>query len=76
VVVHVDPGQGVDPDDRTVANMASAAPPSTACGMPATIAAAFGSNPRMIMMTPAAATTYRLLTRVSRTRPTFSAKHV
>ena len=45
------------PTTATVANMASAAPPSTGCGMPATIAAALGSNPRMIMITPAAATT-------------------
>ena len=64
------------PTTATVANIASAAPPSTGCGMPATIAAAFGSNPRMIMIAPAAATTYRLLIRVSRTRPTFSAKQV
>ena len=45
------------PTTATVANIASAAPPSTGCGMPATIAAAFGSNPRMIMIAPAAATT-------------------
>ena len=33
------------PTTATVANMASAAPPSTGCGMPATIAPAFGMQP-------------------------------
>ena len=64
------------PTTATVANIARAAPPSTGCGMPATIAPAFGTSPSRIMITPAAATTQRLLTRVSRTRPTFSAKQV
>ena len=41
-----------NPTTATVANIASAAPPSTGCGIPATIAAAFGSNPRMIMIDP------------------------
>ena len=60
----------------TVANMAIAAPPSTGGGMLATSAPALGIMPIRIMNTPAAATTYRLFTRVSRTRPTFSAKQV
>jgi hypothetical protein len=64
------------PTTATAANIASAAPPSTGSGIPATIAAAFGSEPRMIMITAAAATTQRLLTWVSRTSPTFSAKQV
>jgi len=41
-----------------------------------TTAATWGRKPRMIMMTPAAATTHRLLTPVRRTRPTFSEKAV
>ena len=45
------------PTTATVANMASAAPPSTACGMPATTAPAFGTSPMRIMMRPAVATT-------------------
>ena len=45
------------PTTATVANIAMAAPPSTGCGMPATIAPAFGISPIRIMMTPAAATT-------------------
>ena len=64
------------PTTATVANNASAAPPSTECGIPATMAAVFGSTPRMIMMPPAAAITQRLFTWVSRTRPTFSEKQV
>ena len=44
--------------------------------MLATIAPALGISPMMTMMKPAVTTTYRLLTRVSRTRPTFSAKQV
>ena len=42
----------------------------------ATTAPAFGTRPIRIMIPPAAATTQRLRTRVSRTSPTFSAKHV
>ena len=64
------------PTTATVANNASAAPPSTECGIPATIAAVFGSTPRMIMIPPAAAITQRLFTWVSRTSPTFSEKQV
>ena len=64
------------PTTATVAKIAMAAPPSTGGGMAATRAPAFGINPRRIMKTPAAATTYRLLTLVSRTSPTFSAKQV
>ena len=45
------------PTTATVANIAIAAPPSTGCGMAATIAPAFGISPMMIMITPAAATT-------------------
>ena len=45
------------PTTATVANIASAAPPSTGCGMLATMAPALGISPMMIMMTPAAATT-------------------
>ncbi len=40
--------------------------------MDATMAATLGRKPSMIMMTPAAATTHRLFTPVSLTRPTFS----
>ena len=64
------------PTTATVANMASAAPPSTGRGMLATMAPALGIRPITIMITPAVATTQRLLTRVSRTSPTFSAKQV
>ena len=64
------------PTTATVANMARAAPPSTGGGTLATSAPAFGISPMRIMNTPAAATTYRLFTLVSRTRPTFSAKQV
>ncbi len=64
------------PTTATVANIASAAPPRTGCGMPATTAAALGNRPSRIMMTPAEPTTQRLFTLVRRTRPTFSAKHV
>ena len=64
------------PTAATVPNMTSAAPPSTEAGMLATIAPALGSRPSRIMMPPAVATTHRLLTLVSRTSPTFSAKQV
>ncbi len=60
------------PTTATVANRVSAAPPSTGLGIDDTMAATFGRKPSRIMMTPAAATTQRLLTPVSRTRPTFS----
>ena len=50
------------PTTATVANIASAAPPSTGGGMLATIAPALGISPMMIMITPAVATTQRLLT--------------
>ncbi len=45
------------PITATVPNITIAAPPSTAGGIAATTAATFGSRPRMIMNTPAAATT-------------------
>src|SRR3954471_22921454 len=64
------------PMTATVPNMTIAAPPRTAAGIAATIAAIFGNRPSTIMNAPAVATTKRLLTRVSRTRPTFSAKQV
>ena len=64
------------PTTATLANIAREAPPMTGEGMAATIAAALGSRPRMIMKTPAAVTTQRDFTRVRRTRPTFCAKQV
>ena len=64
------------PTTATLANIASEAPPMTGEGMAATMAAAFGNRPRMIMKTPAAVTTQRDFTRVRRTRPTFCAKQV
>ena len=64
------------PTTATLANIASEAPPMTGCGMAATMAAALGSRPRIIMKTPAAVTTQRDFTRVRRTRPTFCAKQV
>ena len=60
------------PTTATVANSVIAAPPSTGAGMDSTTLAVLGSTPNTIMMTPAAATTQRLLTPVRRTRPTFS----
>ena len=45
------------PTTATVANIASAAPPSTGWGMPATMAPALGIRPMMIMIRPAVATT-------------------
>ena len=59
-----------------MANIASAAPPSTECGIDAATAPALGISPMTIMIAPAVATTQRLLIAVSRTRPTFSAKQV
>jgi hypothetical protein len=44
--------------------------------MAATIAPTLGTSPMRIMNSPAVATTQRLLTLVSRTSPTFSAKQV
>jgi hypothetical protein len=44
--------------------------------MAATTAPALGTSPRTIMMAPAAVTTQRERTRVSRTSPTFWAKQV
>ena len=52
-------------------NMAIPAPPNTALGMLATIAANLGNNPNKIKITPDAATTKRLLTPVTAIRPTF-----
>ena len=45
------------PTTATVANIARAAPPSTGCGMPATMAPAFGISPITTMISPAVATT-------------------
>ena len=64
------------PTTATVANIASAAPPRTGRGTLATMAPIFGIRPITIMIAPAVTTTQRLRTRVSRTRPTFSAKQV
>jgi hypothetical protein len=64
------------PITPTVANRTSAAPPSTGRGTAATIAPILGRSPKTIMIAPATATTQRLLTRVRRTSPTFSAKQV
>ena len=47
------------------------APPRTAFGMLATTAANLGNKPNKIKITPDAATTKRLLTRVTAIRPTF-----
>ncbi|CPU47574.1 Uncharacterised protein [Mycobacteroides abscessus] len=60
------------PTTATVANSVMAAPPSTGAGIDSTILAVLGSTPNTIMITPAAATTQRLLTPVRRTSPTFS----
>ena len=64
------------PTTATVPNRAIPAPPSTGGGMAATIAPTLGTRPMRIMNSPAVATTQRLLTLVSRTSPTFSAKQV
>ena len=56
--------------------MAIPAPPSTAFGMLATTAANLGNKPNRIKITPDAATTKRLLTRVTAIRPTFCANAV
>ena len=60
----------------TMPNMATPAPPKTELGMEATTAAIFGNKPRAMRMIPDAATTKRLLTRVTAIRPTFCAKAV
>ena len=60
----------------TMPNMATPAPPKTEFGIEATTAAIFGNKPRAIRMIPEAATTKRLLTRVTAIRPTFCAKAV
>ena len=54
-----------------IPNMAIPAPPNTAFGMLATIAANLGNKPNKIKITPDAATTKRLLTPVTAIRPTF-----
>ena len=64
------------PTTATEANMARLAPPMTGEGMAATTAPALGTSPRTIIMAPAAVTTQRERTRVSRTSPTFWAKQV
>jgi hypothetical protein len=64
------------PTAVTIANITVAAPPMTGPGTPATIWPIFGSSPSRISMEPQAVTTHRLRTRVSPTRPTFSAKAV
>ena len=64
------------PAHATLANSAREAPPSTGEGMAATMAAAFGSRPRMIMKPAAEAATQRDFTPVRRTSPTFCAKQV
>ena len=64
------------PITATVPNRANPAPPSTGGGIAATIAPTLGMRPMRIMNSPAVATTQRLLTLVSRTSPTFSAKQV
>ena len=60
----------------TMPNMATPAPPKTEFGIEATTAAIFGNKPRAMRMIPEAATTKRLLTRVTAIRPTFCAKAV
>ena len=55
----------------TMPNMATPAPPKTAFGMEATTAAIFGKSPSAMRMIPEAATTKRLLTRVTAIKPTF-----
>ena len=52
-------------------NIAMPAPPSTAFGILATIAANLGNKPNKIKITPDAATTKRLLTPVTAISPTF-----
>ena len=60
----------------TIPNRATPAPPSTGSGMPSTTAAILGSRPRTTRITPAQVATWRVLTPVIATRPTFCAKAV
>ena len=64
------------PTAVTIANITVAAPPMTGPGTLATTWPIFGSNPSRSSMVPHVVTTHRLRTRVSPTRPTFSAKAV
>ena len=60
----------------TMPNSATPAPPSTGSGMPSTTAAILGSRPSSTRMMPAPVATWRVLTPVMATSPTFCANAV